>query len=135
MAEPTADSLFDEIMATLEVGTTYICPEAVRTTPAEVGPSAATPPPLSEIRGEPVDGGQTVQYGNVSFYLPEGRQYIIGAGVGGPGPFWTIHDVRTRSSLGIRPPGCESSRFVRDPEADAVFDEIVATLQGAPPSP
>ncbi len=41
----------------------------------------------------------------------------------------SIYDIETASQLVTRGDGCEISRFVRDPAADAVFDQIVATLE------
>ena len=124
----TADPVFDEIMASVEVGTTYICPPAVRTTPEDLS-EPSEPEPPSQIPGEHVQGGTPYQCGQVTLQVPAGREFIIGVGVGGPGPFCHIYDVQTQSSLFIDPPGCESGRFVRDPAADAVFDQIVATLE------
>jgi hypothetical protein len=54
----------------------------------------------------------------------------VGGGLADPGgEFFTVSDVQTRSGLFLRPDGCEMSRLVRDPAADAVLDQIVATLE------
>jgi hypothetical protein len=65
--------------------------------------------------------------------LPTGREFIISSA-------WSqdeanlvisIYDVQSGSSLGIRGDGCEMSRFVREAAADAVFDEMVQTMEVA----
>lgn len=101
------------------------CPEPYRSTgTAGLGPS-----------GESVNGGWTARYGNLSFYLPEDGQFIIGAGLSDPGgEFWRIYDVQTSSSLFLHPDGCESGRVVGDPAADAVFDAIMASVEVATPA-
>jgi hypothetical protein len=123
--DPTADLVFDGIMATLEVGTTYACPTPSRTTLApEEAPVA--------VSGKRVTGGEAYELPGfgLTLHLPAGREFQVWGGLADPGgEFIGIYDIAARSYLSLRPDGCETSRQVTDPAADAVFDEIVATLE------
>lgn len=123
--DPTADLVFDEIMATLEVGTTYVCPTPSRTTvPREEAPVA--------VSGKQVTGGEAYELPGfgLTLHLPAGREFQVWAVLADPGgESIGICDIGARSCLSVRPDGCEVSRRVADPVADAVFDEIVATLE------
>jgi len=123
--DPTADLVFDEIMATLEVASTYACPTPSRTTLApEEAPVA--------VSGKRVKGGEVYELPGfgIGLHLPAGREFQVWGGLADPGgEFIGIYDIGARSFLFLRPDGCETSRRVADPAADAVFDEIVATLE------
>lgn len=123
--DPAADVVFDEIMATLEVGTTYACPTPSRTT---VAPEEA---PVA-VSGKRVKGGEVYELPGfgMGLHLAAGREFQVWGGLADPGgEFIGIYDIAARSYLFLRPDGCETSRRVADPTADAVFDEIVATLE------
>ena len=129
--QPAADAAFDEIIRTLEVGPTYVCPVPVRSTYEDL-PVPVEPPPAdgSGLPGERVQGGAPFKFGQTGLQLPAGREFLVGPGVSDPGgPFLCIYDIQTRSSLFLRFDGCETSRMIWDPAADAVFDGIVGALQ------
>jgi hypothetical protein len=127
--DPTADLVFDEIMATLDVGGSYACPSAGRVTPEDF-PGTEKAPALSQIGGEWVKGGAALKVGDLTLQMPAGREFRVGGGVSSPGgSFLWLYDIESQSYLYVRPDGCESGRFIRDPAADAVFDEIVAALE------
>jgi len=129
--QPAADAVFDEIMGSLEIGLTYACPLPVRTT-YEDPPVPVGPPPAdgSGLPGERVQGGVPFKFGQTALQLPAGREFLVGGGLSDPGgPFFAVYDIQTRSSLFLRPDGCETSRMIWDPAADAVFDGIVGSLR------
>ncbi len=107
-----------------------VCPAPVRTTPADF----AEPPPVRpawELPGQRFQGGTSYSEAYVTVHLPAGREFVILSA-------WSqdesnlvisIYDVQSGSQLIIRGDGCEISRFVRDPAADAVFDEMTRTLE------
>lgn len=123
--DPTADLVFDEIMATLEVGTTYACPVPIREAVDQPPPQDGSGP-----GGRVVQGGVLAELGPITLHLPAGREFTLAQGLADPGgTSFGVYDVQTRSGLWLRPDGCEIGRRVSDPAADAVFDEIVATLE------
>lgn len=131
LRQPVADAVFDELMRSLEIGAAYACPIPVRTTPEDL-PVPDEPPPEDGLGppGRRVQGGMPFELGPITLHLPADREFLVGGGVSDPGgEFFTVTDVQTRSGLFLRPDGCETSRLVRDPAADAVLDEIVATLE------
>jgi hypothetical protein len=110
-----------------------VCPTPVRTTPADFAePPAALA--ASEIPGQLFQGGASYSEGYVTVHLPAGREFVIASA-------WSqdesnllisIYDVRSGSQLIMRGDGCEISRFVRDPAADAVFDETIRAVEISP---
>ncbi len=127
--DPAADVVFDEIMATLEVGDSYACPSPGRVTPEDF-PGTEKAPSLSQIGGQSAKGGAPLRVGDLTLQLPADREFRVGGGVSSPGgSFLWVYDIETQSYLYLRPDGCETSRFIRDGAADAVFDQIVATLE------
>jgi hypothetical protein len=129
--DAAGDSVFDEIMTSLEIGPTYVCPPPLRTTYEEL-PVPQEPPPAdgSGLAGRRVQGGEPFELGPITLHLPAGREFVVGGGIADPGgEFFTVSDVQTRSGLFLRPDGCETSRVIWDPAADAVLDEIVRTLE------
>jgi hypothetical protein len=128
--EAAADAVFDEVMRSLEIGSTYACPIPVRTTYEDL-PVQQEPPPAdgSGLPGRRVQGGVPFELGPITLHLPADREFLVSGGVSDPGgEFFSVYDIETRSGLFLRPDGCETSRLVWDPAADAVLDEIVATL-------
>jgi hypothetical protein len=122
--EAAADAVFDEMMSSLEIGSTYACPVPIRE-------AVDQPPPQdgSEPLGRVVQGGVLAELGPITLHLPAGREFTLAQGLADPGgTSFGVYDVQTRSGLWLRPDGCEIGRRVSDPAADAVFDEIVATL-------
>ena len=123
--DPTADLVFDEIMATLQVGTTYVCPTPSRTTvPREEAPVA--------VSGKQVTGGEAYELPGfgLTLHLPAGREFQVWAVLADPGgESIGICDIGARSCLSVRPDGCEMSRRIAESAADAIFDQIVATLE------
>ena len=121
--EPAADAAFDEMMKTLEVGSVYACPVPLR---------EVVSPPTTETRGSVVQGGVPVQLGPMTLHLPAGREFTLGSVLSDPGgTSYRVYDIQTGSGLSLRGDGCEIGRRISDPAADAVFDEIVATLQAS----
>jgi hypothetical protein len=123
--DPAADTVFDEIVDSVEVSSAYVCPPASRSTLAlEEAPVA--------VSGVSVSGGEAYElpwYG-LALHLPAGREFQVWSGLADPGgAFIGIYDVSARSFLFLGPDGCEMSRRVADPTADAILDEIVATLE------
>jgi hypothetical protein len=110
-----------------------VCPPPTRMTPADF----AEPPrvvPASELPGQRVQGGVRYSEAYVTVHLPAGREFIIASA-------WSqdesnlvmsIYDVHGESQLIVRGDGCEISRLVRQPAADAVFDEIMGSLEIGP---
>jgi hypothetical protein len=106
-----------------------VCPPPVRPTAEELG----APPP--QVWGERVQGGVPYSAGYVTVRLPAGREFSVLS-------YWShdesgilieIGDVQSGSGLVIRgKDGCERARFVRQPAADAVFDEIMGSLEIGP---
>jgi hypothetical protein len=107
-----------------------VCPPPNRMTPEDF----AEPPgslPASELPGQRVQGGVAYSEGYLTLQLPQGREFVILSG-------WSedesslvisVYDVQTESSLIIRGDGCEIWGLIRQPAADAVFDEIMGTLE------
>ncbi len=127
--DAAGDAVLDEIMASLEIGGSYACPSAGRVTPEDF-PGTEKVPPLSQIGGQSAKGGAPLTVGDLTLQLPAGREFRVGGGVSSPGgSFLWLYDIESQSYLYLRPDGCETSRLVRDPAADAVLDEIVATLE------
>jgi hypothetical protein len=128
--DPAADVVFDEIMATLEIGPAYACPVPARTTYDEPPVQRVSPLPEGlQPPGRRVQGGAPFQLGPITLHLPAGREFVLGGGIADPGgEFFTVADAQTHSGLFLRPDGCEISR-VSYPADDAVLDQIVATLE------
>ena len=121
IGDPASDAVFDEIVATLEVGDSYVCPSPQRS----VLPLDGIPP---EPTGDRVIGGSP-EAAKFGVELPAGREFIAWVGVADPGGGFTgLYDVATRSWLFLGADGCETSRRIADPAADAVFDEIAAAI-------
>ena len=122
--DPAVDVVFDEILATLEVGSTYVCLPASRSVlaPEEI------PPDPSRL-GQRVTGGSP-EAERLGLHLPPGREFVVWQGLADPGGGFTgIYDIAARSFLFLAADGCEMSRRITDPEADSVFDEIVGAQQ------
>jgi hypothetical protein len=124
IGEVVADAVFDEVVAALEVGSSYVCPSAYRyvLAPEEI------PSDPSRL-GQPVTGGSP-EAAELGLHLPPGREFVVWHGIADPGGGFTgIYDIAARSYLFLGADGCEWSRQITDPAAEAVFDEIVATLE------
>jgi hypothetical protein len=120
--DPAAEAAFDEIMRSLRVGSTYVCPSSER---------KVVDRPQSDKREGAVEGGGVAQLGPLTLHLPAGRGFWLGKSpptLPG-GTFFTVSDAQTGSQMSLRADGCEVDRRVADPAADAVFDEILATLE------
>ncbi len=76
-----------------------------------------------------LEGGTVHRDGYVSLHLPAGRHFVVDSGWYSEGLQITIYDLEAQSALNVRSDGCENSRTVPDAAADAVFDEIMATLE------
>jgi len=124
--DAAADAAFDDMISGLEVGSKYVCPVAMRYTPENL-PVPDKPPTQDELQqAGPVQGGVPVQLGPMTLHLPAGREFVLGSGT-----LFGVTDVQTLSGVSLRADGCEISRMVRDPAADKILDEIVATLQAS----
>ena len=125
--DPAADAVFDEMIRTLEIGSTYVCPVPLRRDPEEAGRGI----PESEWGGQRVEGGAAIDIAGVTLHLPAGRQFIVSQVLADPGgAFLSVYDVQSRSVLQVRPGDrCELLRSVRDLAVDPVFDQIMATLE------
>ncbi|HJX62070.1 MAG TPA: hypothetical protein VJ578_05840 [Dehalococcoidia bacterium] len=120
--DPAADGAFDEITKTLEIGKTYVCPVPTR--------EVTSPPATDTSAGSVVQGGGAAQLGPMTLYLPADREFKLGAVAVDPGgTLWAVYDVQSRSEISLRGDGCEIRRIVRYPAADAVFDEILGSLE------
>jgi len=107
-----------------------VCPTPYRTTPEDF----ANPPalrPASEIPGQRFQGGVPYTEAYVTVHLPVRREFVIlSVWSQDDSNLWiSIYDAQTGSSFWLRDDGCEIGRFVRDPAADAAFDEITKTLE------
>jgi hypothetical protein len=134
IGDVAADAVFDEIVASLEVGSSYVCPSGYRSllAPDEI------PSDPSRL-GQPVTGGAP-EAERLGLHLPAGREFVVWHGIADPGGGFTgIYDIAARSYLFLGADGCEWSRRIADPAADAVFDEIVGAIQvplvRSPPGP
>jgi hypothetical protein len=126
---PAADAVFDEILASLEVSDSYICPSGYRyvLAPEEI------PSDPSDM-GQPVTGGAP-EAAQLGLHLPAGREFVVWHVLADPGGESTgIYDIAARSFLFLGADGCEQGRRVSDPAADAVFDGIAGAMQ-VPPAP
>jgi hypothetical protein len=120
IGDPAGDAVFDDILATLEVRDSYVCPSPQR--------SVLAPDEMSEPGGERVTGG-SLEAAKFGLDLPAGREFIVWVGVSDPGGGFTgVYDVVTKSWLFLGGDGCETSRRIADPAADAVFDQITAAI-------
>jgi len=120
--EPAADPIFDEVVATLEVGSVYVCPTPFRQ-------ALSQDELLPEPTGERVTGGSP-EAAKFGLDLPAGREFIVWVGLADPGGGFTgLYDVATRSWLFLGEDGCETSRRIADPAADAIFDAIVGSTE------
>jgi len=124
IGDAAADAVFDEIVASLEVGDSYICPSVYRyvLAPEDI-------PAAPSVLGQRVTGG-TPEAAQLGIYLPAGREFVVFGAIADPGGgFVGIYDIAAQSYLYLGADGCEWARRVSDPAADAVFDEIVSAQQ------
>jgi hypothetical protein len=120
MRQPAANAVFDEIMGSLEVGSVYVCPTPYR--------KVLSPGEVYQPSGEHIIG-RSPEAAEFGLELPTGREFIVWVGLADPGGgFTAIYDVATRSTVFLRGDGCDTSRLIADPAADAVFNDIVAAL-------
>jgi hypothetical protein len=124
MGDVAGDAVFDEIVAALEVGSSYVCSSQQRSVlaPEEI------PPDPSRL-GQRVTAG-AAQAERLGLHLPPGREFVVWQGLADPGGGFTgIYDIAAQSFLFLGADGCEMSRRITDPAADSVFDEIVGAQQ------
>jgi hypothetical protein len=127
IGDVAADTVFDEIVAALEVGGSYVCSSRQRSVlaPDEI------PPDPSRL-GQRITAGAP-EAAALGLHLPPGREFVVWVGIANPGGGFTgIYDIAARSYLFLGADGCEWSRRIADPAADAVFDEIAGAQQVPP---
>lgn len=117
---------------------------ATATTPpmpssATIGPGeASTPVPVASPQslrpGDTAKAGGSYRVGPVAFRIPPDAELSITITLSDPsGNILVLYDPASGSSLKLDPAtGKELERYITEPKWNAVFDLVVASIQGAP---
>jgi hypothetical protein len=118
-----------EPTATAAARPTVAPPSPTPPIPTAPVPTPQAPGPL----GQRVSGGQDLQFGRLSFHLPDAGDFYIRVGIADPGGgFVAIYHVATDSVLFLDPDdGHEIERRVNQAAAHGVFDSILISLRVA----